>query len=337
MTEPSWRPPGSQYLAQIREFGPPMLRMRYRSGVVIDAQGFPQWDLLARATVQLPDADTALTYDELRVLDVLTANEVMMRTGDPLWEFTRHDHAALTPPGWTWAHLRGARAVALVPVEAYNAFRHPGGLSVLSFNRRRYGIALGQHRSVPRESVSRLTAELVERMEEKFGFRFPDGYREFLADTNGACPTTPGIHPDFGFVTDLPFFGVNRPDPHQDVIYANGWFGDRLTSDFFAVGYVQGGLLTVRVRGTDLGSVWYWDNDDPRDDDRHDAEYVCQHLLYRVADSFGDFWAQLSAAPDRMVARVREAATGGAARSVFTEQMGASLSQDRRPPQDGPR
>ena len=35
------------------------------------------------------------------------------------------------------------------------------------------------------------------------------------------------------------------------------------------IAQVQGGLLLVQLRGTAPGSVWYWDDDDPADDDRY--------------------------------------------------------------------
>ena len=64
------------------------------------------------------------------------------------------------------------------------------------------------------------------------------------------------------------------------------------------MGYVQGGLIAVKVRGGDEGSVWYWDDDDPRDRDDYTAVEVCDKLLHRCADDFAAFWGALRPVPE---------------------------------------
>ena len=110
-----------------------------------------------------------------------------------------------------------------------------------------------------------------------------------------------------------------------DLVYANGWFADRLTADFLAVGYVQGGLIAVKVRGQDSGSVWYLDDDDPRDADPFDAEYRCAHLLHRLADDFGQFWGQLRALPYWLRRLAADLVATGAAGLTQVEHQGTSL------------
>lgn len=324
------RIPGAAYAAQIRHLAAPMLRMRYRSGVVIDAAGFPQWDLYARALVELPDPEPGLTIDEIRVLDVLTANELMIIAADPLWAFTADDYAPLTPPGWVWAHLPHGRRLALVPAELYGAFRHLGGVALLRLNRRRRGILIDDSTPVPMDYAERLSDDLTNRLESHLGRRLPEAYRVFLSGTNGATPSTPGIHPRHGFVVDQPFFGLSRTDRHQDLGYASQWFGDRLTDDFLAIGYVQGGLLAVRTAGEDVGSVWFYDADDYRDDDRYDAGYICDHLLYRCADDFDAFWHSLSVAPRHLLELVDRDVTGGRASVASAPDLGALLPATKR-------
>jgi hypothetical protein len=325
--------PGAGFAAQIRQFDQPSLRMRYRNGILINAYGFPEWDLLARATVELPEPTADLTIDETRVLDVLTANEVMVKAGDPLWKFTADDYVALTPPGWVWAHVPRSRTIALVPAEVHAAFRHMGGVALLRVPRGRRGVRIDDSTPVPTDYQEQLADELVERLEERVGFALPPAYRVFLARTNGATPTTPGIHPDHGFVVDQPFFGLGRADRMQDLVYVSGWFDDRLTSEFLPIGYVQGGLLAIRVAGADVGSVWYHDDDDFRDDDRYDAEYICANLLYRCADDFDAFWHALAVAPKWLLRVLDDAVEGGQARAIESPDMGASLPADKRRPQ----
>jgi hypothetical protein len=324
--------PGSAYAAQIRQFDAESLRERYPGGVVVDPRGFPQWDLLGRAAVQLPDPEPGLTVDEIRLLDVLTANEVMVLAADPLWAFTADDYAALTPPGWVWAHLPAERRAVLVPVEAYAAFRHTGGVALLVVDRSRRGVTVDDAMPVPMDVSGRLGPAVLARVEGDLGIPLPPSYRDFLARTNGATATTPAVHPRHGFVADQPFFGVHRDDPHQDLRYANRWFGDRLTRDFLAVGYVQGGLIAVRVAGPDTGSVWYWDDDDHRDDDRFDAAYICGHLLHRLADDVDAFWNDLAVPPGRLLELVDDRVGKGRASAVSPPDLGRSLPVARRPP-----
>ncbi|BCJ33266.1 hypothetical protein Athai_07690 [Actinocatenispora thailandica] len=324
--------PGAAFAAQIRQFDQPSLRMRYREGVVVNAYGFPEWDLLARAMVQLPELKAELTIDEQRVLDVLTANEVMVKANDPLWTFTADDYVALSPPGWVWVHLPRVRRLALVPAEVHGAFRHLGGAALLKVPRARRGVRIDDATPVPMDYTEQLADSLVDRLERRLGFPLPPAYRTFLASTNGATPTTPGIHPDQGFVLDQPFFGLGRGDRMQDLVYVSGWFGDRFTADFLPIGYVQGGILAVRVAGDDIGSVWYHDDDDYRDDDRYDAEYISANLLYRCADDFDAFLHALAVAPKWLLELVDDAVEAGRASALRPSGLGASLPADARAP-----
>jgi A nuclease of the HNH/ENDO VII superfamily with conserved WHH/SMI1 / KNR4 family (SUKH-1) len=284
--------------------------------------------------VRLSDPLPGLSMDEVRVVDVLTANAATATVGDALWDVPGVDVAARTPPGWVWAHLFGTRQMALVPAEARGAFRYLGGVATLPIDRSRRGVRIEEHSPVPVTSAQRLPERLVQRLEERLGQPLPAAYRAFLAATNGATPTAAGIHPGFGFVVDQPLFGLGRTDRHQDLVYANEWFGDRLTREFLAIGYVQGGLLAVKVTGADAGSVWYLDDDDYRDDDSFTAPDISSRLLARCADDVDQFWAALSQPPPRLRRVVRQAVRSGWVVSARPKHMGASLPPNRRPPLD---
>jgi hypothetical protein len=268
----------------------PVLRMRYRHGVLVTPQGYPDWVLYARAVVEVPPPATGLSLDEARVTRVLAANEAM--TGDPPWAFTRDDFVAKTPPGWVWAHLPDGHTLALVPAELHGSFRHAGGVRALPADRR--GLRVDE-RSAPVgvDSDQWLGEEVMVALEQVLGHRLPPSYRAFLAATNGGFPTAPGVLPGLGFVVDQRLFGLARADRHQELPYAAAWLRDRLTADWLAVGYVQGGVLAVKVRGPDTDSVWYLDDDDPRDDDSFNPERICAELLHRCADSMDAFWSAL--------------------------------------------
>jgi hypothetical protein len=317
--------PGARHAFQVVHPGSPMLRIRYRQGVAIDPHGFPDWTPYARVVVDLPPLPAGFGVDAARVLDVVTANLVAPDAADP-------DAAAVgrTPAGWTWAHLAMTRRVALVPAELHAAFRHLGGVSTGAADPLRRGLAVDTAVPPPIGFAERLAPEAVARIEERLGLPLPGGFRDFLARTNGGWPRWPAVHPRFGFVVDQPLLGAARTDWMQDLCHANAWFTDRFTADWLAVGHVQGGLLAVRVRGGDEGSVWYWDDDDPRALDGDTAEDVCDRLLHRCADDFAAFWHALRAIPAPLRELAARTVAEERAGRVDDERIGTALPAARR-------
>jgi hypothetical protein len=314
---------GARYAFRVAYPAAPMLRVRYRVGVPVDPWGFPDWTPYARTLIALPPAIADLSADEARVVDVRTGELVARADGDPLW-----DGSVGTPPGWTWAHVAQTRHVALVPVELHASFRHLGGVSVGGTTRRGRGLAA--RGGPPRILVTeRLSDAAVVKAEDQLGVRLPPAYRDFLARTNGGAPAEPVVHPDHGFVLDQRLFGC-RADRPQDLGYANAWFGDRLTEEWLAIGYVQGGLLALKVRGDATGTVGYLDDDDPRDRDGFTAADVCERLMHRVAPDFVSFWTALRPVPSDLAALARSAATGAVAETPAG--LGALLPASHRRP-----
>ncbi|MFC7548811.1 SMI1/KNR4 family protein [Plantactinospora sp. GCM10030261] len=324
--------PGGGLAMSVVHPGPPALRVRYREGVLMTPAGHPDWPLCARAVVELPPPPAGLSRDEVRVVDVLAANLVTTRAarepdGDPLFADT---DPFTTPAGWCWAHQGGARQVALVPIELHGVFRHAGAVATLPVGGRGLrGAGAGAIRPAVGDPVPE---EILDTLERVLGWPLPDRYRAFLAATNGAGPAAPGVLPGFGFIADQPLFGIARDDRFQDLSYVVGLFRDRFTVDYLPVGYVQGGLLVVKVSGDDLDSVWYWDDDDPRDRDAYDAEVICAELLHRCADSMDDLWARLVAVPEPLAALADSWLVEGLAREVRDEFVGAGLPPRAAPP-----
>nr|MDT0659353.1 HNH endonuclease [Micromonospora sp. DSM 115978] len=336
------RPPGSRYAMSIVHPESPVLRVRYRDGVLITPYGFPDWPLCARAVLDLPPPPDGLTRGEVRVVDVLAANAAMARAatepdGDPLWAGA-DDASVPTPAGWCWAHVGMSRQVALVPIELHGAFRHGGGLGALPVTG--YGVHTDDDRAAPvaPAGAEQVPEDLLALLEQALGWPLPDAYRRFLAATNGAGPAGPAVLPGHGFVADQPLFGIARADRHQDLSYLVEWFRDRLTVDFLPIGYVQGGLLAVRVSGGDLDSIWYLDDDDPRDRDGLGPADICARLLRRCADSIDDLWARLTGPPPALLATARDWADGGLVGEIRDDLIGAGLpSRAKAPWQPPPR
>lgn len=332
--------PGARYAGQLVEPEPPLLRLRYPERVYVTLHGFPDWVPYARALVDVPAPPPGLSLDTVRVINVLVANEVMAGIGDPLWlgpdvAGGGRPGALTTPAGWVWAHLAMNHRLALVPAEIHSTFRHLGGVSTLAADRARQGPRLvdasGPVAIVP-DAFEPVAEEALAELEAAVGAPLPLPYRSFLATTGGAQPVEPALHPRHGFVVDQPFFGVGRKDMLFTVEYANRWLADRLTADYLAVGYVQGGIIAVKARGEGTGSVWYYDDDDRRDDDSFDAATVCRDLLHPVGDDFVQFWGGLVGVPEQLRDAVRAAAASGRVRPVYERGMGSALPRQHRPP-----
>jgi len=326
--------PGAQYALNIVHPGSPVLRIRYRSGILVDPYGFPDWSLVARAVVEMPPPPSGLTGDEIRVLDVLAANLALASVGeDPLWTDPVYGDAVATPPGWCWAHLGRSRRLALVPVELHGSYRHAGGMRTLDAPDPSRGLR-GPFSTEPvrADPDDEVPEDVLRSAEEMLGAALPATYRDFLAGTNGAAPAVPAVLEGHGFVVDQPLFGLARADQHQDLTYAAGWLVDRFTPDLLPIGYVQGGLLAVELTGPGADTVWYWDDDDPRDEARFDPVHIREHLLYRCADSFAAFWASLRRPPAPLVERAADLVARGAVRPLRDELAGAGLPAAKRAP-----
>ncbi len=319
--------PGARHALTVVHPRSPVLRIRYRDGVLVDPYGFPDWLLYARAIVEMPAVPPGLGRDEIRVLDVLAANAVMAGRGDdPLWS-----GATGTPDSWCWAHLGRSRRLALVPIELHGADRHGGGMRTTVPTAAHRGlraepgqVAIGAGDAVP--------DDLLDDLERLIGQPLPAGYRAYLGRTNGAGPVEPAVVPDAGFVVDQPLFGIARDDPHQDLAFARDFLTDRFAPGLLPIGYVQGGLLALELTGPAAGAVWYWDDDDPRDDDAYGPAEIRATLVRRCARTFDEFLAALIRPPAALVTQAAAWASTAQARVVPDELTGASLPAAMRPP-----
>ncbi|HEY2793596.1 MAG TPA: SMI1/KNR4 family protein [Micromonosporaceae bacterium] len=314
--------PAAAYALNIVHPPSPVLRIRYRDGVLIDPYGFPDWLLYARALVDLPDPVPGLGRDEMRVLDLLAAN--LLPSDDPLLA-----GSDATPAGWCWAHLGRSRRLALVPIELHGAFRHGGGVRTMPVTSGRRGL----RRDADAEVLGFATGDevpddVLNSLERVLGWALPSAYRAYLAETNGARPAEPAVLDGLGFIADQPLFGIARSDPHQDLAFARDHLTDRFSPDLLPIGYVQGGMLVLGA----AGEVYYWDDDDPADDARLGPAEIRSRLLRKCADDFDDLRRRLVSVPAYLLDIAAEWVFFGQVEPVHDVLAGAGLPPAMRAP-----
>ncbi len=86
-------------------------------------------------------------------------------------------------------------------------------------------------------------------VEEDLGYRLPGAYRDFLKAAGGRAPVGAALDPELGLLVDQPFFTLRDEAAVDDLRYANKCLRDHLTKDYLGIGYVQGGLLALKVQG----------------------------------------------------------------------------------------
>ncbi len=322
--------PGTHLRGQIVQFSSAALRERYPHGVYVGLDGFVRWGTYARAMVELPSVPASTSMNQQRVIDVLTANEFMARTGDPLW--TRADDGVPgTPAGWLWRHLPDRR-MALLPAEIAIDLRNAGGIATtFAPATERTPLPVSGPAPVDVVSASSVPEARLAEIEAQAGL-LPGGYRAFLARHGAARLATAAVHPSHGFVVDQPFFGADGEPGLPSVTEAIAQAADRFTGDFLPIAPVQGGLLLLRLRDPDAGSIWYWDDDDPRDDQRLSSAEIAQRLLIRCADDIQSFLTDLVSLETSLVSPAVTAVDVRKVRATSVPNMGASLLPDQRRP-----
>ncbi|GAB3754836.1 SMI1/KNR4 family protein [Microlunatus parietis] len=133
-----------------------------------------------------------------------------------------------------------------------------------------------------REPASELQ---IAEVESALGFQLPEAYRSWLKATNGAevpqdtpVPGTEGngLFSEFEPVERLPMV---RAYEGSDVI----------PRDYVAVNIGDGGAVAIKVRGDDIGSVWWADFDQA--ELLGIADGSSQEIMRRLADNWDEFLA----------------------------------------------
>ncbi|WP_035798441.1 SMI1/KNR4 family protein [Kitasatospora mediocidica] len=319
--------PNAAYAGQVVQFPDPVRAAMYPEGVRVDAQGHPDFGPYARAAAEVADPPEGFGVDELRLTDYVSANAALFSHGHELWADL--ESAVATPPGWTWHHAVGGaapgwRRMELVPVEVKALLRHHGGLARSSADHARRGTRPLQDRRAVHFSLSKEGAEpvsvgeeLLQAAEERLGYRLPGPYRAFLKLAGGRGPVGVALDTELGLLLDQPFLTLSEEYGVDDLVYANKCLRDHLTKDYLGIAYAQGGIVALKVRGADLGSVWFCLYDDARDtgEAEEPADRV-QRLLLRCGNDFDDFLLRLAGSPPELETVAELMVEGGFARAV---------------------
>lgn len=319
--------PNAAYAGQVVQFPDPVRAQRHPAGVQVDEHGYPDFAPYAAAAAEVADPPAGFGVDELRLTDYVSANAALFTQGHPLWADL--GTAVATPPGWTWHHVVGAaapgwRRMELVPVEVKALLRHHGGLATSAADHGLRGTRPLQERRPAHFPLATdggdpqsVSEDLVQRAEERLGYRLPGAYRTFLKLAGGRAPAGLALDTELGLLLDQPFLTLTEEYGTEDLVYANKCLRDHLTKDFLGIAYAQGGIVALKVRGEGVGSVWFCLYDDARDTGGPEpAEERLARLLLPCGDDFDAFLLRLAGCPPELETVAELMVDGGFARAV---------------------
>ncbi|MEH6377093.1 HNH endonuclease [Streptomyces sp. KLMMK] len=313
-------PPNAAYAGQVVHFPDPVRASRYPKGVRMDDEGRPDFSPYARAAAEIAEPPEGFGVDELRLTDYVSANAALHAAGHELWASLP---SVATPHGWTWHHVVGTRRLELVPAEVKALLRHHGGLATAAVDQDKRGTRPLQetrpvHFVLPQRDLA-VTEEQVQGVEEDLGYRLPGAYRAFLKAAGGCAPVGAALDAELGLLIDQPFFTVRDEAAVNDLVYVNKCLRDHFTKDYLGVGFVQGGVLAVKVKGEAIGSVWFCPYDDARDQDGWTVQERVERLLLPCGEDFDVFLSRLAGGPPELETVAGLMVDGGFAYAVPVE------------------
>ncbi|WKX72255.1 SMI1/KNR4 family protein [Streptomyces sp. XD-27] len=313
-------PPNTAYAGQVVHFPDPVRAARHPRGVRVDESGFPDFSPYARAAAEIAEPPEGFGVDELRLTDFVSANAALHSAGHELWDGLS---SVATPHGWTWHHVAGTRRMELIPAEVKALLRHHGGLATANVDQDKRGTRPLQetrpvHFGLPKRGIS-VTEEQVLGVEEDLGYRLPEAYRSFLKAAGGCAPVGAALDAELGLLVDQPFFTVREEAAVNDLVYVNKCLRDHFTKDYLGVGFVQGGVIAVKVKGDAIGSVWFCAYDDARDQDGWTVQDRVERLMLPCGDDFDAFLLRLAGNPPELETVAHLMVDGGFAYAVPVE------------------
>ncbi|MET7765367.1 SMI1/KNR4 family protein [Streptomyces sp. NPDC005393] len=313
-------PPNTAYAGQVVHFPDPVRAARHPKGVRMDENGFPDFSPYARAAAEIAEPPEGFGIDELRLTDFVSANAALYASGHELWN---DSSSVATPHGWAWHHVAGTRRMELIPAEVKALLRHHGGLATTLVDQDKRGTRPLQetrpvHFGLPVRGLA-VTEEQVLGAEEDLGYRLPESYRAFLKAAGGCAPVGAALDPELGLLIDQPFFTVRDEAAVNDLVYVNKCLRDHFTKDYLGVGFVQGGVIAVKVKGDAIGSVWFCAYDDARDRDGWTVQERVERLTRPCGEDFDAFLLRLAGNPPELETVANLMVDGGFAHAVPVE------------------
>lgn len=135
-------------------------------------------------------------------------------------------------------------------------------------------------------------AEIIDEFERRVGATLPQEYRQFLLTVNGGWATTDFHHPasadgDHGVRC---LYGIGVEDEYRSMERSLGAYEGRYPAEFLPFGEDPGGnLVLIQWRGSDVGSVHFWDHEEEADED----EPPTYRNITRISDSFSAYLEEL--------------------------------------------
>lgn len=312
-------PPNGAYAGQVVQFPDPVRAARHPRGVRVDSAGSPLFSPYARVAAEVAEPPEGFGVDELRLTDYVSANAALHASGHELWAGLP---PVATPHGWSWHHVSGSRRLELVPAEVKALLRHHAGLAASAVDHHKRGTRPLQDVRPARFEVPpglAVSEQQILDAEESLGYRLPGTYRSFLKAAGGCAPAGVALYAELGLLVDQPFFTIREESTLDDLLYINKCLRDHLTKDFLGVAFLQGGVLTVKVRGAGIGSVWFSPYDDARDQDGMAMSDRMAELLLPCAADFDEFLLRLAGNPPELETVASLMVDGGFARAVPVE------------------
>lgn len=312
-------PPNRAYAGQVVQFPDPVRAARYPQGIQVDRDGLPDFSPYARAAAEIAEPPEGFGIDELRLTDYVSANAALHAAGHELWADLS---PVATPHGWTWHHVAHSRRLELIPAEVKALLRHHGGLATTDVDQDKRGTRPLSDTRPAHFPVPHTVAVAEDRLraaEQKLGYRLPGAYRSFLKAAGGSAPQGVALDAELGLLVDQPFFTLREEAAVNDLVYINKCLRDHLTKDYLGVCFVPGGIVAVKVKGQDVGSVWLCAYDDARDRDGLGVEQRVAELLLPCGDDFDDFLLRLVGNPPELETVADLMVDGGFARAVAVE------------------
>lgn len=142
------------------------------------------------------------------------------------------------------------------------------------------------------EAAPSAGAEALAEVEERLGVELPIDYRAFLDEHNGGY-LNPNHGDDGVTVRQLYSAGPTRVDMLKDLETVVGWYSDAAEEEGPPGGLLPvgaddfGNHVCVKVRGDDLGGIYFWDHEVVGDADS----------VRRLAGGFREFFDALQPNP----------------------------------------